>query len=416
MKLLENWAVVANADPQEIAKEIVQRKWLTPYQVKEFWKGKGDKLILKQYIIVDKIGEGGMGDVYKARHSTMDREVAIKLIRQKRLSNPDAIKRFQKEIQAAAQLQHENVVIAYDADQQGDSHFFVMEYVEGINLFELVKKSGALPVASACEYILQAAMGLQHAYERGMVHRDIKPANLLLNKTGTVKILDMGLARIDTATSADETRLTTEGITFGTPDFISPEQCRNPRDVDIRSDIYALAASLYYLLTGSPMYPTGTPAQKMIAHNTEPIPTVDRIDMPAGLPEIITKALAKDPALRYQTPVEFAEALKPYAPRTNTVLTGLMAKLGTEEVADTIPEVAPYEPDTASRFRFASLNTERPVRGNKSESHSNKKMMLVISTVCVLALILLLILLVLTNDPGAKKNLKTREIWKSNLG
>ena len=261
MEQLEGWAAFDAPDPQEIAREIVLRKWLTPFQVKAFWKGRGEDLFINQYVLLEKLGEGGMGDVFKARHLRMDREVALKLIRPERLANPDTVKRFQREIKAASQLQHENVVVAYDADQDGDVNFFVMEYVDGTNFSALVKKQGPLPVPQACDYIRQAALGLQHAHERGMVHRDIKPANLLLNGKGVVKILDMGLARIDMGPEADDVRITREGLTFGTPDFISPEQAINAREADVRSDIYSLGATFHYLLAGKVMYPGGTPAE-----------------------------------------------------------------------------------------------------------------------------------------------------------
>src|SRR5262249_42481028 len=152
--------------------------WLTAFQVKMFWKARGAELFLGQYVLLDRLGEGGMGEVYHAKHRRMERDVALKVIRREKLGSPEAGKRFQREIEAAAKLSHENVVMAYDADQAGDRHFFAMEFVEGTNLAKLVKEKGPLPIAQACDCIRQAALGLQHAHERGMVHRDIKPSNL----------------------------------------------------------------------------------------------------------------------------------------------------------------------------------------------------------------------------------------------
>ena len=195
------------ADAPALARELVQRGWLTPYQVNEIFLGRGAQLALGSYVLLDKLGEGGMGAVYKVRHAKLDRIVALKVIRPQRLSNPTVVKRFQREIHAAAKLNHPNIVRAIDADEVAGTHFFVMEYVEGIDLSKLVKMQGRLPVAQACDFIRQAALGLQHAFERGLVHRDIKPHNLLLAKAasresgggnfGVVKILDMGLALVE---------------------------------------------------------------------------------------------------------------------------------------------------------------------------------------------------------------------------
>src|SRR5262249_15609073 len=150
-------------------------------------------------------------------------------------------------------------------DQVGDRHFFAMEYVDGTTLDKYVQKKGPLPVDEAADYIRQAALGLQHAHEKGLIHRDIKPSNLLLDKNGTVKISDLGLVLLGDST--DESRITREGLTVGTPDFVAPEQARNPRAADIRADIYALGGTLYYLLAGEVPFPGGTPTEKMLRHS-----------------------------------------------------------------------------------------------------------------------------------------------------
>jgi serine/threonine-protein kinase len=186
-------------EPKVLAKELLHRGWLTAYQANQLLMGRGQDLVLGQYILLERLGEGGMGQVFKARHRNLGRIAAIKLIRKERLDNADAVKRFQREVRAAAALNHPNIVRALDADQIGGTHLLVMEYIDGAtDLAQLVKKNGPLPVAQACDYIRQTALGLQHAFERGLVHRDIKPANLLLASGGkTVKILDMGLARLN---------------------------------------------------------------------------------------------------------------------------------------------------------------------------------------------------------------------------
>jgi len=219
-----------------------------------------------RYRILGQLGAGGMGVVYKAQHKLMERTVALKVIHRKYLDNAQALERFRKEIKAAGRLAaHPNIVAVHDSEQAGDVHFLVMEFVQGISLANLVKRQGPLPIAQACRYVAQAAQGLQHAHEHKMVHRDIKPHNLMVTRSGQVKILDFGLARF--ADEAEgERRLTSVDAVVGTPDFLSPEQARNSRNVDIRSDIYSLGCTLYFLLTGQPPYPEGNAIEKLLAH------------------------------------------------------------------------------------------------------------------------------------------------------
>src|SRR4051812_30781984 len=207
-------AALPDADAEPLARDLVQRKLLTAYQVRRLWKGRGPELFLNQYVLIDRLGEGGMGEVFKARHTRLDRDVALKVMRKEKMANPEAVKRFRREIRAAATLAHENVVMAYDADQSDDVHFFAMEFVDGTTLDRLVRNKGPLPVAEACEYVRQAAVGLQHAYEKGLTHRDVKPANLLVDKNGVVKITDLGLVLVgDPGSGEPATRITKEGLT-----------------------------------------------------------------------------------------------------------------------------------------------------------------------------------------------------------
>ena len=312
---LDEHAAAPDADPQEIARGLVNAGWLTALQVKALWKGRGQDLFLNQYVLLEKLGEGGMGEVYKARHRRMERDVALKVIRRERLDRPDAVKRFRREIQVAAKLNHPNVVLAFDADQCGELHFFAMEFVEGANLAERVRDRGPLPVPEACDSVRQAALGLQHAHEHGMVHRDVKPSNLLLSKQGVVKVLDLGLARLhDPAEGGEPSRITQDGLVIGTPEFLAPEQARNPSAADIRADIYALGCTLYYLLAGRPPYPGGTVTERVVKHETEPLPALDRKDLPPGLLGVIHKMMAKRPDDRYATPAAVAKALEPFCP------------------------------------------------------------------------------------------------------
>lgn len=309
-----------------LAEELQRRGWLTAYQVQQLRDGAGHTLVLGQYILLELLGQGGMGQVFKARHRIMKRVVALKIILQSQLASPAAIHRFHREIQAVAQMSHPNVVVAYDADQVDDTHFFVMEYVEGVDLAKLVKQHGALPTLLACEYVRQAALGLQHAHDRGLVHRDIKPSNLLVTtsdvpagRPGVVKILDMGLARLrqSCASGSDAPSLTKTGAVMGTPDYMAPEQARDSRSVDIRADLYSLGCTLHFLLTAQAVFPADTLQEKFYKHWFEAPPPIDQANVPAELAGLVQKLLAKRPEDRYQTPAELAGALAPFCP-TNT--------------------------------------------------------------------------------------------------
>ncbi len=302
------------AEPKALAAELVRRRWLTSYQANLLLQGRGGELMLGSYVLLECIGEGGMGQVFKARNWKLGRLVALKLIRKERLSNEDAVRRFHREIRAAAQLSHPNIVLAYDADEVNGTHFFAMEYVEGTDLAKLIKQHGPLPVAQACDWVRQAALGLQHAHERGLVHRDIKPHNLLLTKQGVVKILDMGLARLTVADEDGEasTTMTQEGAIMGTPDYMAPEQAEESHTVDIRADLYSLGCTLYQLLTGKVPFSGGTLIQKLKKHQSDQPPPLEQVrpEVPSALADIVYKLMAKRPQQRYQTPAELVRALE----------------------------------------------------------------------------------------------------------
>ncbi len=336
---------LASASARSLAGELIRRDWLTPFQVNQLFQGKGTGLLLGSYILLEKLGEGGMGAVFKARNWKLGRIVALKLIRKDRLASPDIVRRFHREIQSVAQLDHPNIVRAHDADSVGDTHFLVMEYVAGIDLARLGKERGPLPVTQACHCIREAALGLQHAFEKGMVHRDIKPGNLLLEipnekrsseirnpkseirnedtapergagsqgsvlQRQRVKVLDFGLARLARGME-DDGSLTGTGVIMGTPDYIAPEQAREAHDVDIRADLYSLGCTFYFLLTGQPPFPKGSLGAKLLKHQMDEPEAIEqlRADMPENVVRIVRKLMAKKPEDRFQTPAELIHAL-----------------------------------------------------------------------------------------------------------
>jgi serine/threonine-protein kinase len=306
------------SDPRALARELLQRGWLTAYQINQVFLGRGGDLVLGPYVLLERLGEGGMGQVFKARHQTLKRIVALKVIRKDRLDSREAIRRFRREIQAASRLSHPNIVAAYDAGEIGNVHYIAMEYVDGKDLSQLVRDNGPLPVDEACDYLRQAALGLQHALEKGLVHRDIKPSNLMVTRglpgrnpghEPMVKILDMGLARL--VGDKRESTLTQVQTTLGSPDFISPEQARDARQADIRSDLYSLGCTLYYLLTARVPFPADASMEKLLKHwLDEPRPVEElRPDVPPKVAAILRRLMAKRPEDRYQAPIELVAAL-----------------------------------------------------------------------------------------------------------
>ena len=272
-----------------------------------------------RYRIVRQLGIGGMGVVYQAEHRLMERTVALKVINRRFVRHPLAAEPFRVEVRAAAKLSHPNIVTAHDAEQAGELHFLVMEFVDGLSLVQYVERQGPLSVMHACNFVRQAAIGLQHAFECGMIHRDIKPQNLMLTRQGKVKILDFGLARFAREVSApepggistndDSASLTTVGSVIGTPDYIAPEQVRDSRQADIRADIYSLGCTLYFLLTGRVPYPQGSVTQKLESHVDYQVPLLVKENVPPELSAIVARMMAKDPGERYQTPIDVAKAL-----------------------------------------------------------------------------------------------------------
>ncbi|WP_168175844.1 serine/threonine-protein kinase [Thermogutta terrifontis] len=300
---------------EELARELVRHGVLTSFQAGCLLRGKTKFLVLGEYEILDQLGKGGMGVVFKARHRRMERVVALKTLPPQAMKDPESVQRFYREVKAAARLSHPNIVTAYDAGEQHGIHYLVMEYVDGQDLASLVKEHGPMPLEEALECVLQAARGLAYAHSQGVIHRDIKPSNLLVDRSGVVKILDMGLARLMFDPAKDGVtgdQLTATGQVMGTCDYMAPEQAVSTHRVDGRADIYSLGCTLYRLLTGEPPYPRQTLMEVLVAHREAPIPSLSkaRPDVPVEVDMVFQRMMAKRPEDRYQRMEEVIEALE----------------------------------------------------------------------------------------------------------
>ena len=359
----------------DLAKSLFRKGKLTKFQAEAVYRGKGKGLVLGEYVVVDRIGAGGMGEVYQAEHRRMKRRVAIKMLPSELTKTPNAVQRFEREVEAAAKLIHPNVVTAFDAGEAAGVHFLVMELVEGQDLSALVQEQGPLDIATSLDYTLQAARGLEYAHTEGVVHRDIKPSNLLLDKKGTVKILDMGLARFVNEVAGDEptaAALTQSGQVMGTVDYMSPEQAANTKSADKPADIYSLGATLYFLLTGQAMYGGDTLVEKIMAHRDQPIPSLRSVrnDVSRALDETFRAMVAKTPALRQRSMGQVIEELERCLPAGATKKARLAASAPTGQgtAAETIdlsgktaaiPGTAPTQ-DMPAPTR--SIQAPRPVQ------------------------------------------------------
>ncbi len=304
----------SRCDAAQIAKELLERNWLTVWQTHQLLAGKS-RLFLGKYKLLDVLGAGGMGAVFKAESSTLRRPVALKVLAASLNESTVARARFEREIRASAQVNHPNIVRAIDADHSGNRVFLVMEYFSGPDLKALLKQHTRLPIDFSCECIRQAALGLQHAHDQGLVHRDVKPSNLLVTKqpeTGEplVKVLDLGLARIshDGSSSGDMTRV---GQIMGSPDFMSPEQAMDSKSADHRSDIYSLGMTLFYLIAGELPYDGDNVMEKLLSRINVDAPPLSRYcpEAPPILVHIVSRMLHRDPTQRFQSAGEVAAIL-----------------------------------------------------------------------------------------------------------
>jgi serine/threonine protein kinase len=364
-------------EPHALARELLARDWLSAYQVNQLLRGRASDLVMGPYLLLERLGEGGTGWVFKARHQHMKRLVALKVLRRELLADVEVLARFYREIQVVSQLDHPHIVHAYDAGPIRQAHVLVMEYAPGVDLARAVKRRGPLPIEDACDCIRQAAVALQYIYEKGLVHRDVKPSNLLLTSKpgpgpGLLKVLDLGLSRLgkvepegeipDRIKNASSARLTPDGaLVVGTPDYLAPEQALDFHAADTRADIYSLGCTFFYLLTGKPPFPGGTLARKLLRHQEEAPPALrpHRPDVPPGLEALIHQMLAKDPARRQQVPLDVVAALEALGFRPRDSLSSIeIAEATVAEPMSTLsmPGVAvPPIPEPVSEYREVTI-------------------------------------------------------------
>ena len=298
-----DFTVISTSPPLAIESPAAK---LDPRQLGQALEGQQlDHVLLQKFV-----GGGGMGAVFRAWDTSLHRTVAVKVLSLRRVGDTESQRRFQTEARSAARLDHPNIARAHYVGEDQGVRYIVFEFIEGTNVRDLVHAGGPLQLGDAVSYTMQVASALSHAWEREVVHRDIKPSNLLITPEGLAKIVDMGLARLEYADQAEHDETAT-GVTLGTFDYISPEQARNPRNADIRSDIYSLGCTLFFMLTGRPPFTEGTVLQKLLAHQGEPAPDVRELrpDVPDLLASVLATMLAKRPEDRFQNPAELAAAL-----------------------------------------------------------------------------------------------------------
>ncbi|MEK6233799.1 MAG: serine/threonine protein kinase, partial [Planctomycetales bacterium] len=318
LSILESrFAAAGRADAESQAGMLVESGELTRWQAKKVLAGR-TWFKLGKYILLEEIGVGRAGTVYKARHAVLGSLVALKVLLPELVGDPEQLARFRREAQIAAQLTHPNIIKCFDAETEGDRHFWIAEYIDGKDLEKWFDELGPLPARWTSECIRQTALGLQYAHEQGTIHRDVKPNNLIVTCDDVesfphVKIVDFGVARL-THAGGDE-RLTGSVQTLGTIDYIAPEQARSSRSADIRADIFSLGCAAFKSLTGSLPFPGKTSLQRLAARISKkalPIQSL-RSDLPDGLAAVIDKMLARDREDRQQTPGEVVEQIKPFA-------------------------------------------------------------------------------------------------------
>lgn len=341
------------ATGKDISEALVGAGLVTQFQMEAIAAGKASDLRIGNYDVLDRLGAGGMGTVYKARHRRMKRTVALKVLAKNLSKDATFVARFQREVETIAKLNHPNIVMAYDADEAEIGHFLVMEFVDGRDLASAVQKQGPMSVSVAVGCILHAARGLAYAHGQNIIHRDIKPANLLRDASGVVKVTDLGLARLNLNANTDQTAATSvtqAGSVLGTADYMPPEQAVDSTAIDHRADIYSLGATLYFLLTGKAPYSAGSLMAILLKHRDAPIPSLSetRKDTPPALDDLFRSMLAKDPRHR---PKDMAQVV--------AAIENLLINLGAEPAVPT-----PTSPPVPDRPTDTDQILEKTVVGN----------------------------------------------------
>lgn len=316
------------ADSHIMAKRLVEAGLLTDWQTQNLLEGRYKRFFLGKHKLLKHLGTGGMSSVYLAEHVMLRRREAVKVLPPTKVDDSSYLDRFLREAQAAAKLEHPNIIRTYDIGCEDKTYYIAMEYIEGRDLYQYVKDEGPLQYEVAAKYVCQAATGLAHAHEKGLVHRDVKPANLLVDPKGTVKLLDLGLARFESEQASSLTVSHGEEI-LGTADYIAPEQAINSHDVDARADIYSLGCTLYYLLTGGPPFAEGSLAQRLMKHQLEqPRSILDiRPETPHDLVRICQKMMAKKREDRYQSALEVRQVLLNWLATRSGGNSGVLSRL-----------------------------------------------------------------------------------------
>ena len=329
---------VESASADQIGKALVAAEHLTDFQLDSICRRPVDPLVLGDYVLLEQVGEGGMGTVYRAMHRRMKRIVAVKVLRSDLKHSDEISRRFMREVEVAAQLSHPNIVTAYDAGEQHGLSYLVCEYIDGQNLSDVVKENGPWR-CGCCKCHFADRRWTSVRSRKGVIHRDIKPSNLLLDDDGNAKLLDVGLARINSSSAAEEseTDLTTTGLIMGTIDYMAPEQAQNTRLADERSDIYSVGCTLYYLLTGRAPFAYGTSMERLLAHREQAIPDLRDLNdcVPDSFQQLLTACLEKSPDQRIQTAAELKEALSKQceAGLPDLTLPFCRTQFGTDQVA-----------------------------------------------------------------------------------
>jgi serine/threonine protein kinase/DNA-binding response OmpR family regulator len=349
--MVEALPASAGTDAAVMAQHLIGAEKLTPFQAAAVSERRFAELLMGNYEVLDRLGAGGMGTVYKARHRRMKRVVAIKVLPRTAGQSAAFLRRFQREVEAVARLSHPNVVLAHDADEAEAGHFLVMEFVDGRDLAADVEARGPLPIREAVDYVVQGARALDYAHRQGIIHRDIKPANLLRDAGGVIKVADLGLARFTDQYDevAKETALTQAGTLMGTVDFMSPEQALGLTNIDQRTDIYSLGCSLYYLLVGRPPYEGRTAMAILLQHREGPIPSLcaARTAIPPALDAVFRRMVAKKPEDRFASMSEVVRALEVLSFAPEPQAEHLPGGGGTHAPSPTVA-AAPLTADTAA--------------------------------------------------------------------